>query len=119
MKPGERPLHDPAVAAESLARLHPASRDSRGDASVSAGPSALPQPISWGSISQGMPLLRTKRMPVRAARSGTGGRPPFGLRRCFGSSDAIRAQPVAHQRRHHVSRLQRRDLTSSLRLRSC
>jgi hypothetical protein len=45
----------------------------------------LPQPISWGSISQGMPLRRTKRMPVRAARSGTGGRPPFGLRRRFGS----------------------------------
>jgi hypothetical protein len=51
----------------------------------------LPQPISWGSISQGMPLLKTKRMPVRAARSGTGGRPPFGLRRRFGSSGAIRA----------------------------
>src|SRR5215204_3102356 len=27
-----------------------------------------PQPISWGSISQGMPLLRTNTMPVRAAR---------------------------------------------------
>jgi hypothetical protein len=31
-----------------------------------------PQPISWGSISQGMPLLRTKMMPVSAARSGMG-----------------------------------------------
>ncbi len=28
-----------------------------------------PQPISWGSISQGMPLFSTNRMPVRAARS--------------------------------------------------
>src|SRR5215218_9234163 len=26
-----------------------------------------PQPISWGSISQGMPLFKTNRMPVRAA----------------------------------------------------
>jgi hypothetical protein len=62
MKPGERPLHDPAVAAESLARLHPASRDSRGDASVSAGPSAarevvalvgveLRRPLAWRSTS--------------------------------------------------------------------
>jgi hypothetical protein len=55
----------------------------------------LPQPISWGSISQGMPLLRTKRMPVRAARSGTGGRPPFGLRRRFGRSGAIRAHNLS------------------------
>jgi hypothetical protein len=55
----------------------------------------LPQPISCGSISQGMPLLRTKSMPVRAARSGTGGRPPFGLRRRFGSSGAIRAHNLS------------------------
>jgi len=55
----------------------------------------LPQPISWGSISQGMPLLRTKRIPVKAARSGTGGRPPFGLRRRFGSSGAIRTHNLS------------------------
>ena len=55
----------------------------------------LPQPISWGSISQGMPLLRTKRMPVRAARYGTGGRPPFGLRRRSGRSGAIRAHNLS------------------------
>jgi hypothetical protein len=55
----------------------------------------LPQPISWGSISHGMPLRRTKRMPVRAARSGTGGRPPFGVRRRFGSSGAIRAHNLS------------------------
>jgi len=55
----------------------------------------LPQPISWGSISQGMPLLRTKRMPVRAARSETGGRPPFGLRRLTGRSGAIRAHNLS------------------------
>lgn len=49
----------------------------------------LPQPISWGSISQGMPLRRTNRMPVRAARSGTGGRPPFGLGLRSGSNGLI------------------------------
>src|SRR5215204_4100010 len=35
----------------------------------------LPQPISRGSISQGTPLRRTKRMPVSAARSDKRGRP--------------------------------------------
>ncbi len=38
-----------------------------------------PQPISWGSISQGMPVLSTNRTPVRAARSSTRGLPPLGL----------------------------------------
>jgi hypothetical protein len=38
-----------------------------------------PEPpfISWGSIHQGRPLWRTKTMPVRQARSSTGGRPRF------------------------------------------
>jgi hypothetical protein len=49
----------------------------------------LPQPISWGSISQGRPLRRTKMMPARAARSGTRGRPPFGLGSPFGRSGSI------------------------------
>ena len=39
----------------------------------------LPQPISRGRYSQGVPVLRTNRMPVRQARSGTRGRPPLGL----------------------------------------
>src|SRR5215212_7649684 len=38
-----------------------------------------PQPISWGSISQGMPLFSTNSMPVSAARSSTRGLPPLGL----------------------------------------
>jgi len=38
----------------------------------------LPQPISCGSISHGMPLLSTKTMPLSAARLGTGRRPPLG-----------------------------------------
>jgi hypothetical protein len=50
-----------------------------------------PQPISGGSISQGMPLFSTNRMPLRAARCGNGGRPPFGFGRSAGSSGAITA----------------------------
>jgi hypothetical protein len=49
----------------------------------------LPQPISWGSISQGMPLRSTKRMPVKAARSGTRGRPPLGFGISGGNSGAM------------------------------
>jgi hypothetical protein len=45
-----------------------------------------PQPISLGSISHGMPVLSTKTMPVRAARSGTWGLPPLGLGGSGGSS---------------------------------
>ena len=38
-----------------------------------------PQPNSFGNISQGIPLRRTNRMPLRQARSGRRGRPPCGL----------------------------------------
>ena len=51
-----------------------------------------PQPISLGSISQGTPLLRTKTMPVRAARSSTRGLPPFG----FGGSGGKSGSMVSH-----------------------
>jgi len=45
----------------------------------------LPQPISCGRYSQPMPVLSTKRIPVRAARSETGLRPGYrNLRLCFG-----------------------------------
>ncbi len=47
-----------------------------------------PQPISRGSISQGMPLFSTNRMPLSAARSSSGGRPPLGLGRGGGNSSA-------------------------------
>ena len=49
----------------------------------------LPQPSSWGRYSQGSPVLSTKMMPVSAARSGTRGRPPFGLGGSGGSSGAM------------------------------
>src|SRR5215211_1659916 len=51
-----------------------------------------PQPISWGSISQGMPLLRTKTMPVRAARSSMRGLPPLGLGGSSGNSGFMISQ---------------------------
>jgi hypothetical protein len=50
-----------------------------------------PQPISRGSISHGMPLLRTNRIPVSAARSSTGGRPPLGRGGRAGSNGATAA----------------------------
>jgi hypothetical protein len=51
-----------------------------------------PQPISLGSIFQGMPLRSTKRIPVNTARSGIGFRPAcWRLRaRRFGNSGSIR-----------------------------
>jgi len=52
----------------------------------------LPQPSSWGSISHGIPLFRTKTMPVSAARSLRRGRPPFGLAGSLGSSGSTTAQ---------------------------
>jgi len=71
----------------------------------------LPQPISWGKSSQPMPLLRTNKMPVKAARSGTGGRPRFpGWARCGGKRGSTIAQsssetsafaiPVLYPTRH-------------------
>jgi hypothetical protein len=50
----------------------------------------LPQPISRGRYSHGVPVLRTNRMPVRQARSGTRGRPPLGLGGSGGIWDSIR-----------------------------
>jgi len=49
----------------------------------------LPQPISWGSSSQGIPVFNTKMIPVNAARLSTGGRPPFGLGRLGGKSGSM------------------------------
>jgi hypothetical protein len=49
-----------------------------------------PQPSSLGSICQGIPLRKTNRIPVRQARSGTRGRPPFGRGGGTGKSGSIR-----------------------------
>lgn len=67
----------------------------------------LPQPISLGSISQGMPLRRTKRMPVNAARSGTRGRPPFG----FGFSGGNRGATCSHNLSSSIGRILRLRIT--------
>ena len=86
---------------QSMAPARP-SRSSRTRCSLSHTPAACqsrsrrqqvipdPQPISCGSISHGKPLFRTNRMPLSAARCGTGGRPPFGFARSGGSSGSIR-----------------------------
>jgi hypothetical protein len=52
----------------------------------------LPQPISRGRYSQGSPVVSTKMIPVRAARSGTRGRPPLGLGGSVGSSGSMLVQ---------------------------
>ena len=52
----------------------------------------LPQPISCGRCSHGRPVLSTDTIPVRHARSGTRGRPPFG----FGGSGGIRGATTSH-----------------------
>ena len=49
------------------------------------------QPISEGSISQGMPERRTKIIPASAARSSTRGRPPLSLAGSDGRSGSITA----------------------------
>ena len=48
-----------------------------------------PQPICGGSISQGMPVMSTNRMPVNTSRFGMGGRPPLGRGFCGGSNGSI------------------------------
>ena len=49
-----------------------------------------PQPISLGRYSHWVPVRRMNRMPVRAARSGTRGRPPLGLGGSAGNRGSIR-----------------------------
>jgi len=53
----------------------------------------LPQPISCGKYSQGIPVLRTKMIPARQARSGMRGRPPLG----FGGSGGNNGSRVAQR----------------------
>jgi len=49
-----------------------------------------PQPISWGRSSHAIPVLRTKRMPLRTARSPIGFRPGYRNRLFFfGSNGSI------------------------------
>jgi hypothetical protein len=49
-----------------------------------------PQPISWGRSSHAIPVLSTKRMPVRTARSDKGLRPGYRNRLfCLGSNGSM------------------------------
>lgn len=50
-----------------------------------------PQPSSCGNICHGMPLRRTKRMPVRHARSLTRGLPSFARRAGIGTNGSTRS----------------------------
>lgn len=51
-----------------------------------------PQPISLGRSSQAMPVFNTKRIPLRACRCGTVGRPPWGCALSGGRHGSITAQ---------------------------
>ena len=69
----------------------------------------LPQPISCGRYSHGMPVFNTKMIPASAARSGTRGRPAFCLSwRGGGSNGATTSQSssltsgLAMPHRRHV-----------------
>jgi len=51
-----------------------------------------PQPISWGRYSHGIPVFKTKSMPVSACRFSMGGRPPLGYARSGGKAGSMIAQ---------------------------
>jgi hypothetical protein len=71
-----------------------------------------PQPSSCDSISHGMPLRSAKRIPVKQARSGKRGLPPFGLRCCHPHRG-----PRQNQTDTRFSHNYRAELRSSLRAR--
>lgn len=57
-----------------------------------------PHPISMGSISQGMPVRSTNRMPVSAARAEIGGRPPFSRKGADGNKGSMICQSSSETR---------------------
>jgi len=66
-----------------------------------------PQPISWGSISQGIPLLSTNRMPLNASRWPRGLRPAYCRWRfsCGGNNGSISFHKASSTRglpKHHL-----------------
>jgi len=69
-----------------------------------------PHPISFGSICHGIPLRRTKRMPVSAARSGIRGRPIAFQRRRGGCGNR------GSIRLHKASSIRRSDMRDRLAL---
>jgi hypothetical protein len=63
----------------------------------------LPHPDSRGKSRHGVPVRRMKTMPVRAARSGTRGRPPFGFGRSLGRSGSIASQRSSDTRGRDIT----------------
>ncbi len=70
----------------------------------------LPQPISWGRYSQGIPVRKTNRMPVRACRLGTAGRPLLLGGLSGGRRGAIRSQSLSGKIGRAMPRLLRSPL---------
>jgi hypothetical protein len=85
-----RPRRRNSVSKTRWSRFHTPARCQRTSRRQHVLPE--PQPISFGSIFQGMPLRSTKRIPVSTARSGIGFRPAcWRLRgRRFGNRGSIR-----------------------------
>jgi hypothetical protein len=55
----------------------------------------LPHPSSWGRYSHPIPVRSTNKMPVSAARSSTGGRPPRGFGFGGGNNGWMRSQSAS------------------------
>jgi hypothetical protein len=58
----------------------------------------LPQPSAWGNSRHGQPVRSTKMMPLKAIRSGTRGRPPFGFAGSSGNNGSISSQRASGTR---------------------
>ena len=61
-----------------------------------------PHPNSSGSISHPIPVRSTNKIPVRAARAGTRGRPPFGFGRSGGSNGDIKDHSSSGRRGQRI-----------------
>jgi hypothetical protein len=85
-----RPRRRNSVSNTACSRFHTPARCQRTSRRQQVIPE--PQPISRGSIRQGIPLRSTNRMPVSTARSGIGARPAYCRlrRRRWGKSGSIR-----------------------------
>jgi hypothetical protein len=86
----KRPRRRSSVSSTACKRFHTPARCQRTNRRQQVTPE--PQPISRGSIRQGIPLRSTNSMPVSTARSGIGVRPAYcRLRWCrFGNRGSIR-----------------------------
>ena len=90
-----RPRRRNSVSSAACSRFHTPARCQRTSRRQQVIPE--PQPISRGSMRQGMPLRSTKRIPVSTARSGIGARPAycrFRARR-FGKSGSTRSHKAS------------------------